>query len=62
MNDCEISTERMKEIRRLRAIVRELNQRLENGRHYLMGIQPPELTVEDTLEAFGYNRNGLENY
>jgi hypothetical protein len=59
MNDCEISDARMKEIRRLRDIIRELNQRLENGRHYLMGVKPSELKVEEALEALGYNRNGL---
>ena len=34
-------------------------ERLQDGRDYLMGVQPSELTVEDALEAFGFNRNGL---
>jgi hypothetical protein len=62
MNSCEISDTRMKEIARLRAIVRELNQRLEQGRHYLMGVKPSEINVEDALEAFGYDRSGFETY
>jgi hypothetical protein len=62
MNSCEVTDTRMKEITRLRAIVRELNQRLEQGRHYLMGVNPSKLTVEDALEAFGYNRSGSEPY
>jgi 5-enolpyruvylshikimate-3-phosphate synthase len=62
MNSCEISDLRMKEIARLRAIVHELNQRLEQGRHYLMGVNPSKLTVEDALEAFGYDRCGFEPY
>ena len=62
MNSCEISDTRMKEIVRLRAIVRELNQRLEQGRHYLMGVRPNEITVEDALLAFGYDKSGFEPY
>lgn len=41
-------------------IAADLQQRLENGRHYLMGVQQNEITVEDALEAFGFGRNGLE--
>jgi hypothetical protein len=37
----------------------EIAQRLDDGRHYLMGVDPKKLTVEDALEAFGYNRNGF---
>src|SRR5690606_21883237 len=40
--------------------IRELSERLDKGRDYLMTVKPSELTVEDCLEAFGYNRNGLE--
>ena len=39
---------------------KEMFYRLEAGRHYLMGIEPKDLTVEDTLEAFGFGRDGLE--
>ena len=39
--------------------VAEMNNQLENGRHYLMSVQPKDLTVEDALEAFGFGRNGL---
>ncbi len=38
---------------------KELNKRLENGRHYLMGVARTEFSIEDCLEAFGYSRNGL---
>lgn len=34
-------------------------QRLDDGRYYLMGVEPADLTVEDALEAFGFGRNGL---
>ena len=37
----------------------ELRERLQAGRHYLMGVQPSELTPESALEAFGFGRNGL---
>jgi len=37
------------------------NERLQNGRHYLMGVEPKDLTVEDALEAFGFGRNGLKD-
>lgn len=33
--------------------------RLQEGRHYLMGVNPKDLTVEDCLEAFGWTRDGL---
>lgn len=37
----------------------EIMDRMENGRSYLMQIQANKITVEDTLEAFGFGRNGL---
>ncbi len=37
----------------------KLGLRLDNGRHYLMGVQPGGLNVEDALEAFGFRRDGL---
>ena len=33
--------------------------RLDNGRDYLMGVNPKDLNAEDCLEAFGFKRNGL---
>lgn len=33
--------------------------RLDSGREYLMSVQANEITVEDTLEAFGFSRDGL---
>mgnify|MGYP000259430517 CR=1 FL=1 len=35
-----------------------LEERLSNGRDYLMQVQGNEITVEDTLIAFGWNSNG----
>lgn len=35
-------------------------ERLQNGRDYLMQVNPSELTVEDCLVAFGWNENGFE--
>lgn len=37
----------------------ELAKQRDECRHYLMGVQPSELTVEDALESLGYGRNGL---
>jgi len=48
-----------KEIARLRAVVRACNRRLNEGRDYLMQVSAGEITVEDTLEAFGWTRDGL---
>jgi hypothetical protein len=39
----------------------EMSENLSKGRHYLMGVQPEDLTVEDALEAFGFGRNGLKS-
>jgi hypothetical protein len=41
-------------------ILENLDERMKNGRHYLMGIPVNDITVEDSLEAFGFGRNGLE--
>jgi hypothetical protein len=35
------------------------HQRLQDGRDYLMQVEPDDITVEDSLEAFGFGRNGL---
>ena len=35
------------------------HQRLQDGRDYLMQVEPDEITVEDSLESFGFGRNGL---
>lgn len=37
----------------------DLNRRLLQGRHYLMGVEPKDLTVEDALVALGYTADGL---
>lgn len=36
-----------------------LSSRLNNGRDYLMSVNSSEITVEDCLEAFGWNKNGI---
>ena len=41
--------------------ISELNMQLYDGRHYLMSVEPDEITVEDSLEAFGFGRNGLRS-
>lgn len=51
--------ENEKEIDRLNQLVDELSSDLKRGRHYLMSVSADEITVEDTLEAFGFGRNGL---
>lgn len=39
----------------------ELHERLQEGRDYLMSVEPSDLTVEDALEALGFERNGLRS-
>lgn len=34
------------------------HKRLQNGRDYLMQVEPDDISVEDCLESFGYGRNG----
>lgn len=36
----------------------EVCSRLNNGRCYLMSVNSDKITVEDSLEAFGFERNG----
>lgn len=48
------------EIARLRSVVRELQDRLNDGRTYLMTVNQSDINVEDTLEAFGWTRSGFE--
>jgi len=48
-----------KEIQRLRSVVRKYEKRLRDGRHYLMGVEPNEITPEKSLEAFGWDRTGI---
>jgi len=51
--------ELMEIIANLNYDINDLHTKLEAGRHYLMSVQSNEITVEDTLEAFGFGRNGL---
>jgi len=37
-----------------------LSHRLDAGRHYLMSTKQKDVTIEDALDAFGYNENGFE--
>lgn len=48
-----------KEIMRLRQVVRELDNRIQNTRHYLMSTPTKEITAENALEALGFTRDGL---
>lgn len=40
----------------------ELRSKMSDGRKYLMQIEQQEITVDDTLEAFGFGRNGLNSF
>ena len=40
----------------------EKREQLTKGRDYLMQVQQDEITVDETLEAFGFGHNGLESY
>lgn len=48
-----------KEVEELKVTIQKLSMRLDEGRTYLMGVHRDKITVEDTLEAFGFGRNGL---
>ncbi|TXI81067.1 MAG: hypothetical protein E6Q39_01790 [Crocinitomicaceae bacterium] len=37
----------------------DANERLQEGRTYLMGVESHEITVENALQSFGFGRNGL---
>jgi hypothetical protein len=56
LSDGEIISEGFKAANEM---IKELRERLNNGRNYLMGVNPSELNVEDALKAFGYNSNGF---
>lgn len=45
-----------------RETAREFGERLDKGRDYLMQVRKEDLTVEDALEAFGFERNGDDRY
>lgn len=40
----------------------DLRQQLSKGRDYLMQVQQNEITVDDSLEAFGFGKNGLQSF
>ncbi len=35
---------------------------INNGRDYLMGVEPAKITPSDALEAFGFGKDGLRQY
>lgn len=43
-----------------KGLLDELNQRLEDGRNYLMSIEANKVVIADALEAFGFGRSGLD--
>lgn len=40
----------------------KLHTKLDEGRDYLMRVQSDEITVQDSLEAFGFGSNGLSSF
>ncbi len=40
--------------------IEKLNQKLDEGRNYLMGVRPDELQIDNILEILGFGKNGLE--
>jgi len=52
--------EKTRQIEQLKKETETLYWQLMNGRAYLMEIEADKITVEDTLEAFGFGRNGLK--
>lgn len=54
-------TEEHNELEKLKESVQELNARIEECRHYLMGVSEDEITVGDALESLGFGRNGLRH-
>ena len=40
----------------------EKREQLTKGKDYLMQVPQDKITVEDTLEAFGFGHNGLNSY
>lgn len=61
-NDCTVNgSHRIKARQLLDSIESSIMERhRDNCRDYLMQVKPSDITVEDTLEALGYGRNGLK--
>ena len=57
--DAKNNAFRRERISEMHDTMEELNKQLQDGRNYLMSVNPKDLTVEDALEAFGFGRNGL---
>jgi hypothetical protein len=49
----------MEKIEATEAALADARTLLARGRDYLMTVRAEAITVEDTLEAFGWQRNGL---
>lgn len=50
----------LEEAHRMEADLDDSKKQLEEGRNYLMQVEGDEaITVADSLEAFGFGRNGL---
>lgn len=45
---------------KLKEQISDLAKKLQEGRHYLMGVPSDEITVPDALEAFGFGRDGMK--
>lgn len=58
-NDNKLSNIK-KELKEKTDKINELGDRLSECRDYLMQIEPSNISIEDTLEALGYGRNGLK--
>lgn len=41
--------------------IEKLDHQLRGGRDYLMQVSATEITVGDSLESFGFGRNGLRS-
>lgn len=49
-----------KEIKENNISIKELEDRLQAGRDYLMTVKKSNINAEDALEALGFGRNGLQ--
>lgn len=49
-----------KRVKELEESEMDLKNRVDSCRHYLMGVQPGDITVEHALVSLGYNENGFD--
>jgi hypothetical protein len=57
--NAEVFSETMEKLQATEAALTDAYTLLDRGRHYLMSVRAEAITVEDTLAAFGWQRNGL---